>query len=249
MQAAHSKGIRRGLWGAGRVLSQGGDAGHTGVFPTPPSPHCTSFTCTLPPGSPLPSPHPLPAHAPLPGSPHPQTLRTTPGHWKTGVNGHAGGMRTASLTPRHCQLQAPAASLRDTAHMRPSKGLPHRLSPPGLRGMRVGRAQACGCGLGLPWSSLHNQPALPCVILADTISVICEVSFFRNSSVPTSAKDRWLRASAARRGGQSLAQPAVCSTDVPEHLPLGPSWAWDQRCPWTHRAGPALPEAGNIDHD
>lgn len=43
----------------------------------------------------------------------------------------------------------------------------------------------------------HLPPSLgtrtspsPCEILADTISVICEVSFCRNSSVPTSARDR-----------------------------------------------------------
>lgn len=68
-----------------------------------------------------------------------------------------------------------------------------------------------------PRISLCARPS-PCVILADTISVICEVSFCRNSSVPTSARDRWPQASAARGspGGQTLAQPA-CTPDEPEH--------------------------------
>lgn len=181
----------------------------------------------IPPCPPL--PHPSPAHEPLPGSLHPRTLRMTPGRWKRGVTVHAGGMQTASWTPHRCHLQVPAAWLGDTGHMVPSKGLPPMPPSHGSTG-RSGEEgpQSWGLSHGHPWTSLHHQLPLPCVILADTISVICEVSFFRNSSVPTSAKDRWPQASddGSSPGGQTLAQPAVCSTDVPEHPPPGPSWAW-----------------------
>lgn len=49
----------------GRVLSQGGDAGHTGVFPTP---HCTNLTCTLL-SSPTPPTPCLPTHLSPQGPP------------------------------------------------------------------------------------------------------------------------------------------------------------------------------------
>lgn len=67
-----------------------------------------------------------------------------------------------------------------------------------------------------PRTLIHASHS-PWVILADTISVICEVSFCRNSSVPTSARVRWPWASAARGspGGQTLAEP-VCTPDKPK---------------------------------
>lgn len=107
--------------------------------------------------------------------------------------------------------------------MMPSKGLPPMLPSHGSTG-RSGEEgpQSWGLSHGHPWTSLHHQLPLPCVILADTISVICDVSFFRNSSVPTSAKDRWPQASddGSSPGGQTLAQPAMCSTDVPASRPI-----------------------------
>ena len=242
---AHPKGTRRNLWGAGGVLGHSGDIGHSGVCPTPPLPQLPRPPTPTPPSpcprhshTPLPTlPHPSPAHAPLPGSLHPRTLRMTPGRWKRGVTGHAGGTRTASWTPHRCHLQAPAVWLEDTGHMMPSKGLPPMPPFHGSTGHSCEEGpRSWGLSHGHPCTSFHHQLPLPCVILADTISVICEVSFFRNSSVPTSAKDRWPQASAAGSspGGQTLAQPAMCSTDVPKHPPPGPPWAWGSEEPRGH---------------
>lgn len=136
--------------------------------------------------------------------------------------------------------------------MMPSKGLPPMPPSHGSTG-RSGEEgpQSWGLSHGHPWTSLHRQLPLPCVILADTISVICDVSFFRNSSVPTSAKDRWPQASddGSSPGGQTLAQPAVCSTDVPEHRLQAHPGLGGQSSQGTHRLGPELPEAGKADHN
>lgn len=250
MQAACSKGIRRSLRGSGRVLSQGGDAGHAQVFPTPPFPlyqlgpvPCPRLSPPLTP--PLACPHTSPRESP--SSDSEDDSWTLEDGRERPCRGDADGVFDSSSlsTPGTCSF----AEGHKTCEA--LKGPARPAVSPRSPGHVGGEGPAWGCGLGLHWSLLHHQPALPCVILADTISVICEVSFFRNSSVPTSAKDRWLRASAARSsaGGQSLVQPAVCSTDVPEHLPPDPSWAWGQKCRQTHRAGPALPEARNSDHD
>lgn len=45
---------------------------------------------------PLQAPGPVLPHIPLPGSPRPPTLRMTPGRWRRGVSGRAGGMQMGS---------------------------------------------------------------------------------------------------------------------------------------------------------
>lgn len=159
---------------------------------------------------PVPYP-PLPGRAPRLGSPHPLTLRTTPGRWRRDGNGRAREMRMASWIPHRCHLQAPAAWLADTIHMIPRKGLRPCPLPMGAQGVDKGEPRL---------RAAATEPS-PCVILADTISVIWDVSFCRNSSVPTSARDRWPRASTTvgSAGGQNLAQPVPCPTDTPRHPP------------------------------
>lgn len=89
----------------------------------------------------------------------------------------------ASWTPRRCHLQAPGAWL--DGH----KG-GDALQQPVSKSWRQESLHPCSRALW-PHHPLGTRTnASPCEILADTISVICEVSFCRNSSVPTSARDR-----------------------------------------------------------
>lgn len=97
-----------------------------------------------------------------------------------------------------------------------------------------------------PKTLLQAGPS-PCVILADTISVICEVSFCRNSSVPTSARDRWPWASDARGspGGQTLTQP-MCTPDELEY-PLQAHLEFRVQGRWGHRLKAILLAAEGCD--
>ena len=124
-----------------------------------PSSHCstpTSPPSPCPPSrphTPLPTlPYPSPVHVPRPGSLHPLTLRTNPGRWRRGVSGHAGGMQTASWTPHHCQLQAPAAWLGDTERMMPPEGLASHAPSSWV-------CRVCRCG-GSPALWAWSQPPL-----------------------------------------------------------------------------------------
>lgn len=168
---------------------------------------------------------PTPAgRAPRLVSLRPLTLRTTPGHWRRGGNGRARGMRKASWIPHRCHLPAPAAWLGDAGQVTPRKGSPHE--SPGWMDK------------GNP--ALVPQPVVPspCVILADTISVIWDVSFCRNSSVPTSARDKWPRASTAvgSAGGPQPSSAGHMPCTHAQEAPPGPVLgSVSQQCQGAHK--------------